>query len=302
MTETDPTRRRRAPLVGAGAAPSTSHRPGPSGGPGASPAADVALLVDLDRYPIDDLAHPVTAALVAGGADAMATTGAFELTAFLSPTGVAACVADAIALEPFAHRSHGTTTPYLEQPDRADWPDGHPRVRRNPFSLGAVAYDLFPASSPVRAIYEWPALLRFVAAVLGRDELFRYADPLGALNLAVMADGDELGWHFDQTDFVVSLALRSAEVGGELEVVPATRRADDERYDHVAASLDGDVVPEVLPNVAGTLLLFAGRGSLHRVSPIAGPTTRLMALFGYDDRPDTRSSETLQRSRYGRTA
>lgn len=271
-----------------------------NGGPAAAPAVDVRTLVDLDRYPIDDLPGPAAQALVARCAAEMATAGACELAGFLTPAGVATCVADAVALEPHAHRSSGTTTPYLEDP--ADWPDGHPRVRRTRFALGAVAYDRFPAASPIRAIYEWPPLLHFAAAVLGHDRLFRYADPLGALNLAVMGAGDELGWHFDQTDFVVSLALRSAIVGGALEVVPATRSADDERYDVVGAVLDGDVVPGVQPNVDGTLLLFAGRNTIHRVSPVEGGTTRLMALFGYDTEPDTRSSEALQRSRYGRTA
>ncbi len=54
-------------------------------------------------------------------------------------------------------------------------------------------------------------------------------------NLAVMGDGDELQWHFDQTDFVVSLALQDADEGGDFEVAPRIRSGDDERYDDVAA-------------------------------------------------------------------
>jgi hypothetical protein len=38
----------------------------------------------------------------------------------------------------------------------------------------------------------------------------------------------------------------------------------------------------------GTLALFAGRYSIHRVSPIAGSEPRLIALFGYDTRPGHR--------------
>ena len=37
------------------------------------------------------------------------------------------------------------------------------------------------------------------------------------MNLAVMIEGDELGWHFDQTDFVVSLAIQSSDDGGDFE-------------------------------------------------------------------------------------
>ena len=50
----------------------------------------------------------------------------------------------------------------------------------------------------------------------------------------------------------------------------------------------------------GTLLVFAGRNSMHRVSPIRGPTPRLVGLFGYDTKPGTMSSELLKAVRYGR--
>jgi hypothetical protein len=48
-----------------------------------------------------------------------------------------------------------------------------------------------------------------------------------------MKDGDQLFWHFDQTDFVVSIALRDAEEGGDFEYAPLIRSHDDERYDAV---------------------------------------------------------------------
>ena len=54
------------------------------------------------------------------------------------------------------------------------------------------------------------------------------------------------------------------------------------------------------PMTPGTLLVFAGRYSLHRVSPIAGTTPRLVALLGYDTKPGTMSSELLKEVRYGR--
>ena len=56
-----------------------------------------------------------------------------------------------------------------------------------------------------------------------------------------------------------------------------------------------------MENRPGTLVLFRGRHSLHRVTPIEGSTSRLIGLLGYDTKPGTRSSEYLQRIRYGRT-
>src|SRR4029077_14835129 len=95
--------------------------------------------------------------------------------------------------------------------------------------------------------YEDDDFIALLSRILGRAPLYRYADPLGALNLAVMVDGDVLGWHFDQTDFVVSLAIQSSEAGGDFENAANVRTGDDERYDDVKRVLDGrshDVVVE----------------------------------------------------------
>jgi hypothetical protein len=145
-------------------------------------------------------------------------------------------------------------------------------------------------------------LLTFLAEVLGKARLYRYADPLGALNIAAMGAGEHLLWHFDQTDFVVSILLQDCERGGHFEYVPNIRSAADENYDRVWRVLDGDRREVVqLDMASGTLALFKGRNSLHRVTPIAGATLRLMALLGYDTEPGTMSSERLKQVRYGRT-
>lgn len=263
--------------------------------------ATAAGLVDLDAYPILRLDAPEGRSLVQRAAGQLAATGACELPGFLTPAGLAACVADGRSLAPEAYASSGVGTAYLERPSPG-WPDGHPRARWCPYATGVVAYDQFSASSPIRALYEWDPLVAFLAAVLERP-VHRYADPLGALNLAVMGDRDQLQWHYDQTDFVVSLALQASTAGGAFEVVPRLRADGDERYDEVTAAIDGTHPGVVtLAMTPGTLLLFAGRHSLHRVSPIEGDTDRLVVLCGYDTQPGTRSSEALQLARYGRTA
>ena len=48
-------------------------------------------------------------------------------------------------------------------------------------------------------------------------------------------------------------------------------------------------------------MLFEGRHSLHRVTAVQGRTPRYVALFGYDTKPDTMSSDLLKQIRYGRT-
>ncbi len=260
---------------------------------------DAFELVDHERYPVWSLSQPAAVELVARSRAQLQEAGACELPGFLTDSGLKACQVDAHSLQDLAHEGEGVGTAYLEVPDPT-WPRDHPRRRWCRYRSAVVAYDQFGAASPLRSLYESNEILAFLTAVLDTS-VYRYADPLGALNLAVMSQADELQWHYDQTDFVVSLALQSSPAGGNFEVLPQLRADGDERYDEVGQAIDG-IHPGVvqLPMIAGTLLLFAGRTSLHRVSPVEGTTPRLVALMGYDTTPGTRSTETLQLARYGR--
>ena len=258
-------------------------------------------LVDTDRYPLDDLASERAVELVERAQKQLAEKGYAELEGFVTPAGVAELVADAERLAPLAFKSGGLGTAYLHLPDGSHG-EGHPMEWLGPYRVGAVPYDVFPYDSPLRRLYESEPVMRLIEAIVGRGRIYPYADPFGALNLAVMEDGDELQWHFDQTDFVVSLAIRSSESGGEFEVSPLVRGPEDERFDDVAAVLGGD--PSSVETVAmrpGTLLIFEGRHSLHRVSPIEGDVSRLVGLLAYDTKPGTVGTEFLRLVRYGRS-
>jgi hypothetical protein len=260
-----------------------------------------AHLIDLERYPILDLNGDAARDLTAHCREQLDKTGACELPGFLKLDSVEVLVREADLLAPLAYHSVVTGTPYLAVPDPS-LPEDHPRKFFEPTSVGVVAYDQFPKPSVLRQLFEWDPLMEFIAAALKKERLYRYADPMGALNLAVMGDGERLHWHFDQTDFVTSIALRPSEAGGDFEYVPLIRSATDENYPRVKRLLNGS--DQGVVRVAmhpGTLLLFEGRNSIHRVTPIKGRTTRLVALLAYDTKPDTRSSKLLQMARYGRT-
>ena len=253
-------------------------------------------LVDSARYRFDD------ADLIARSHRQFADDGVCILPGFLHEDAVDALVAEADALAPLAHRAHSRSTPYLAAPDES-FDESHPRRTVVHSAVEAVAYDLFPVTSLLRRLYEWDALKDFVGAVLGQPVLHRYADPFGALNLAVMREGDLLGWHFDMTDFVVSIALQSSIGGGHFLNAKQLRSAGDEHYDDVAAVLAADAgSPRVRtePMTPGTLMLFNGRHSMHKVSPIEGSLPRYVALLAYDTKPGTDSTRALKLSRYGR--
>jgi hypothetical protein len=271
--------------------------------PGTVPAdlIDPASLVDLDRYPLLQPESNAYVVVVTEARRQLKASGAAEIPGFVSPTGVEELVRDADALALRAHPSGGQGTAYLEFPDFS-LPADHPRLHFADYRVRAVAYDITPYGSPLRRLYEWDPLTALIEAVLDRGPIYRYADPFGALNLAVMGEGDQLQWHFDQTDFVVSLAIQSAESGGDFEVAPRIRSAEDERYDDVATVLAGDRSRvETLSMRPGTLLVFEGRHSLHRVSPVVGRRWRHVGLLAYDTRPGTMGSDLLRADRYGRT-
>ncbi len=239
--------------------------------------------------------------MIAEGNTALREEGVCILPGFLRADAIDDLVDECEKLAVLGHFSQVSGTPYIEAPDLS-YPDGHPRRVADRTSLTAVAYDLFPSDSAIRALYEWDPLMEFVGALLGRSPLYRYADPFGALNLAVMNDDDELHWHFDQTDFVVSIAIQSSDEGGDFENAMLIRSSDDEHYDDVAEVLDGSAPDRVRtePMTPGTLMVFEGRNSMHRVTPIKGMRPRYVALLAYDTKPDTDSSSRLKMVRYGR--
>ena len=264
-------------------------------------------LVDADRYPVADLDGEAGQAMVAELRGQLAKDGACRLPGFLRPAAVTALAAEAEALAPLAYRGPTEASPYYAKRDDRlgdDLPADHPRRRRATRVLSQVAYDLIPGDAGIRRVYEWDALLPFFAAVLGVERLYRFADPYQALNISIMEEGGRQQWHFDSSDFVVSLLLQSPERGGVYEYVPMLRSDDDENYDAVRRILDGerDRV-RTLDLEPGMLVIFQGLYSLHRVTPVEGARRRLQTILSFDTRTGQVGSERSNAMLYGpRTA
>ena len=252
-------------------------------------------LIDTERYDLDD--HALSSDCRAQ----FLTEGICVLPGFLRAEAVDALVAESDRLAPLAHRSATSATVYLAGPDPSLPAEDLRRIALDS-SVEVVGYHLFPADSLLRALYESEQLRVFIGRCLGVAELHRYADPFGALNLAIMRSGDRLGWHFDMTDFVVSIAIQSSIGGGEFENAARIRSAEDPGLDTISAVVHGSGADHVRvePMTPGTLMIFNGRWSLHRVDPIEGDLPRYVALLAYDTEPGTDSTDTLKLARYGR--
>ena len=243
-------------------------------------------LLDLDRYPIDQLDSPAGAALVDRCRAMLDEDGACQLHGFVRPDAVAAMAAEAQALLATGHRTDDTHNVYFETIDES-LPESDVRRHLEHSSKLTAGMDRIADESPLRAIYETDEMTAFVRRCLGLDELYRDADPAGALSYASFATGDELGWHFDRSEFAVTLMLQPTPEGGIYEYVQNLRTPQDENVAGVAEVLTGRSESVVtLANQPGTLSMFRGRYSIHRVTPNASPVPRLNAVLAYATVPD----------------
>ena len=93
----------------------------------------------------------------------------------------------------------------------------------------------------------------------------------------------------------------NAEQGGDFEYSPWLRTPTDENYEGVGRVLDGD--PSLIRTLRlepGDLQIFKGRYSLHRVTPLAGPRLRYVAIFSFAEEPGMVGSPERTRQLYGR--
>lgn len=252
-------------------------------------------IVDTERHPLWDEAYRAECR------DILAHAGVLVLRGFLKPGAVAAVRREGEDNEHRAFYTTQTHNVYLAPP-HGGCPDDHPRNRAIVSSKGCITDDIVAADSPLRALYDAPAFREFLCPVLDERSLHRYADPLSSINLHYAKPGQELGWHFDNSSFAITLMIQPPERGGAFEYVGAVRDADrgERRFEAVARVLDGEVEPQVLAMDAGALVLFRGRNAIHRVAPVEGTRTRMLVVLAYNAEPGVSLSESARMTFYGR--
>ena len=259
-------------------------------------------VVDLRRYPINEPDSQARRDLVRDCRDQLRDRGVAQLPGFLTPAAVSQMTAEAGRLAGRAWASDQSHTVYFEPPDESAGAD-HPRALLQHSAKKAIAYDLIPDGALIRRLYESADLTGFIAAVLGKQVLYRSADPLDALEIAVFGDGDELGWHFDNSEFSVTVMYQQAAAGGHFDYCPRLRDDHDENYPGVQKILHGSSDGVLrLPSSPGTLAVFRGQHALHRVTPVSGPRPRVNSVLTYGERPGMKLNRLTQELFYGRTA
>jgi len=262
-----------------------------------------ANLIDRSKYPVTALDCDAGRALIARMRSELDRDGACCLPNFLSDAGVERLANEARSLAPLAYPGPTQASPYFfnyRSAEAAKLPEDHPLRMKSPRRLSQVAFDLIPANSPLRALYEWDGLATFLAAALNVTRLYRNADRFQALNISVMEPGGCQQWHFDTSECVITLFLQAPEDGGDFEYVPGIRSDEDENYDAVRAIMQGGRKGvRTISLKPGTLMLFRGRYSLHRVTEVTGKRERLQSIFGFNPKPGVKGSLETNILHYG---
>ena len=238
-------------------------------------------IIDLDRYPIDQLNSSRGIALVRQCVEDLARDGMFNLVGFLRPEIRAKAIAEVrpvIDSKAFTHRRFHNI--YFKKDIDGLAPD-HPALRQVETINHTICGDQIP-DSLVKQIYDWPPLPAFLAKVMDKAALHPMADQLAGANVMEYRAGEALNWHFDRSEFTTTLLLQSPDRGGDFEYRTDLRTSDDPNYDGVARLLEGrDPASRVLTLRAGTLNVFRGKNTAHRVTTVGGTTPRIVAVFSY---------------------
>ena len=259
-------------------------------------------ILDLDEFPLDRPGSAEWAALVDQCRAELAAEGMFNLPGLMK-RGVAANAVSDMAPEfkdnAFSHvRSHNI---YFKKEIPGLAPD-HPALRLCETSNRTLCADQIAESALLR-LYEWPAFAQFLAATMQLPALHVMQDPLARVNVMSYGAGQALNWHFDRSEFTTTLLLQAPEQGGEFEYRTDLRTDDNPNYEGVATLLRGqDAGVKQITLTPGTLNVFRGKNTAHRVTPVESDKARVIAVFSFYDRPGVVFSEEERIGFYGRAS
>ena len=259
-------------------------------------------ILDLDRYPLDREGSPEWQRLVDVSIAALDANGMFNLEGFLRPGIAEKAVAEIRPVMDTRSHVHRRMHNIYFKPSIPELAPDHPALRKVETISHTVCADQI-AGSTVLEIYEYLPLVRFLAATMGKQQLHVMQDPLARANVMGYRAGEALNWHFDRSEFTTTLLLQAPERGGDFEYRTDLRSDDDPNYDGVAKLLEGrDPESKILRIKAGTLNVFRGKNTAHRVTTVEGGRERMIAVFSYYERPGVMFTDEERIGFYGRAA
>jgi hypothetical protein len=257
-------------------------------------------LLDLETYPLDRPDSPEYAALVEKCRITLAADGMFNLSGFFKP-GVAQAAADAAkpAMDTVSFRHARRHNVYFKD-TMPGIDDTHPAMTKVETVNHTLCADQLEGN-PLMEVYDWPPFATFLAATMGKDKLYQMDDKMAGVNVQATRDGEGLNWHFDRSEFTITILLQAPDIGGQLEYRKDLRTPDNPNYAGVADVLAGNdpLTKQIMPE-AGALNVFCGVNTPHRVVPVQGEKERMTAIFCFYERPGVAFTAEEQMGFYGR--
>ena len=258
-------------------------------------------ILDLKTYPLDQPGTAAWDALVARAKAGLARDGLFDFAGFMRPEALADTLAHVhplMATESFHHsRWHNIyfkdSVPGVAADD--------PALAKVETANHTLCHDQLRGTA-LDQLYHWPEFASFLAAVMDRPALYVMDDALAGINVLEYRAGEALNWHFDRSIFTTTLLLQEPSEGGVFEYAQNLRSDDDPNHAGIADLLEGRIEPTRLPQTAGTLNVFLGVNTAHRVSTVQGAQSRIVAVLSHYDTPGRRFSESEQMGFFGRVA
>ena len=263
-------------------------------------------VINFEQYPIHNLNTTAAKNLIAICQAKMKSDGSLLLEGFIQQDVIQKMCTEVTNLE--SHRRLEIISVLKRDPwvnkdlyQKNLRPD-HPALFTMPQDVCAVASDLVPTESLLRRVYDSDIVMNFVAAVVNQPKIFQYGDEFQALNVMYMKDGGSRAWHYDGSDYVVTLMLQPSDVGGEFEWAPFIRgeQVGDENFEQVEQLFKGNWETKKTRCNAGALAIFNGRRSLHRVRSVYGKKVRIQSVLSYAKTPNEHSTPEKNITLYGK--
>ena len=231
--------------------------------------------------------------------ESLEMNGILIFNSFISDSGLNLLQKEANDLKQSAFRSSSEYNVYISEYDNAFSADS-PRNRIMSTSKKCIPNDLIPNQSILQKIYDSPLVRSFFLDLLEKDELHPYEDPLSSININYYDKGDALGWHFDNSDYTITLLIKNCSKGGVYEFFNDMRyKNDKEDYDLVEKILDKKVKGTRVNSIEGDLMIFKGNKSIHQVTAVEDGE-RILVTFNYNEESGVSLSEQSRKTFFGR--
>ena len=225
--------------------------------------------------------------------------GILIFNSFIGNNGLKALQNEANELKEYSYKSSSEYNVYISEHDHSFAKDS-PRNRIMSTSKKCIPNDLIPKKSVLQKIYDSTVVRSFFLDLLNKEELHPYQDPLSSININYYDEGDALGWHFDNSDYTITLLVKNCAEGGVYEFFNDMRyKEGDEDYGFVEKILDEKIKGTKVESLEGDLMIFKGNKSIHRVTAVE-KGERILVTFNYNENKGVFLSEQSRKTFFGR--